>query len=160
MNQDDSTKVFKYLYQNVTNFDSKEEFDRFYLRNKEEIDKMTTNSLNIKYKIKGFRFGRRNGELMLFPSMKNEEKTTQNNEFVQEQMEKLSEMQSKFDEMASKLNETPLFSEEQLKQITDVINKKLSEDFKKINIKLKDLNDRLLEVEGVIDQICNPQRNY
>ena len=121
---------------------------------------MTTNSLNIKYKIKGFRFGRRNGELMLFPSMKNEEKTTQNNEFVQEQMEKLSEMQSKFDEMASKLNETPLFSEEQLKQITDVINKKLSEDFKKINIKLKDLNDRLLEVEGVIDQICNPQRNY
>ena len=54
MNQDDSTKVFKYLYQNVTNFDSKEEFDRFYLRNKEEIDKMTTNSLNIKYKIKVF----------------------------------------------------------------------------------------------------------
>ena len=33
-------------------------------------------------------------------------------------------------------------------------------EFKKINIKLKDLNNRLVEVEQVIDQICNPEQNY
>ena len=160
MSQTEQTKVFKYLYQNVTNFESKEEFDRFYLRNKEEIDKTSTNALNIKYKINGYRFGRKKGELLLFPVKKNEEKTLENNQINEEQLQKITDMQLKFDEIASKLDENNTFSDEQLKQITDVINKKLADEFKKINLKLKDLNNRLVEVENVIEQICNPQQNY
>ena len=160
MNQSDTTKVFKYLYQTTTNFESKEEWDRFYLKNKEEIDNSTTNALNIKYKIDGYRFGRKRKQLYLIPVEKNKDKLEENIQINEEQLQKMNEMQSKFDEITTKLNESNTFSDEQLKQITDTINKKLSEDFKKINIKLKDLNDRLVEVEAVLDQICNPQSNY
>lgn len=160
MNQSDTTKVFRYLYQTTTNFDSKESWDKFYAKNKEDIDAMTTNALNIKYKVDGYRFGRKQKQLFLFPVVKKEEKLEESKQFNDEQIEKITDLQSKLNEITSKLNETSVFSEEQLKQITDVINKKLNEDFKKINIKLKDLNDRLVEVENIIDQICNSQQNY
>ena len=60
-------KVFANLYDDIIHFDSKEEFNRYYAKNKEAIDKMATRGLNVKFKINGFKIGRSKGELILYP---------------------------------------------------------------------------------------------
>ena len=60
-------KVFSNLYDEVMTFESKEEFNRYYAKNKESIDKMATRGLNVKFKINGYKIGRSKGELILYP---------------------------------------------------------------------------------------------
>ena len=64
----DSIKVFNNLSDEHLNFESKEEFDRYYKKNKETIDKMSTRALNRKISIDGYKLGRLKKELTLFPS--------------------------------------------------------------------------------------------
>ena len=63
----DSIKVFNNLSDENLHFESKEEFDRYYKKNKEIIDKMSTRALNMKISIDGFKLGRLKKELTLFP---------------------------------------------------------------------------------------------
>ena len=64
----DSIKVFNNLSDEHLHFESKEEFDRYYKKNKETIDKMSTRALNRKISIDGYKLGRLKKELTLFPS--------------------------------------------------------------------------------------------
>ena len=64
----DSIKVFNNLSDENLHFESKEEFDRYYKKNKEIIDKMSTRALNMKISIDGYKLGRLKKELTLFPS--------------------------------------------------------------------------------------------
>ena len=64
----DSIKVFNNLSDENLHFESKEEFDRYYKKNKEIIDKMSTRALNMKITIDGYKLGRLKKELILFPS--------------------------------------------------------------------------------------------
>ena len=63
----ETVEVFENLSDNVITFDSKEEFMRYYNKNKESIDKMATRGLNTKYKINGFKIGRKQGSIILYP---------------------------------------------------------------------------------------------
>ena len=64
----DSIKVFNNLSDENLHFESKEEFDRYYKKNKEIIDKMSTRALNMKISIDGYKLGRLKKELTLFPT--------------------------------------------------------------------------------------------
>ena len=68
--ESDSIKVFSNLSDNVESFETKEDFMRYYERNKELIDKMPTRGLNTKYKIDGYKIGRSKNQLMLYPTTK------------------------------------------------------------------------------------------
>lgn len=60
-------KIFKNLSDEVIKFDTTEEFDRYYHKNKDTVDKMPTRGLNTKFKISGYRIGRLRGKITLFP---------------------------------------------------------------------------------------------
>ena len=65
---DSELKVFQNLYDDVLHFETKEEFNRYYAKNKESIDKMATRGLNVKFKINGFKIGRSKGDIILYPT--------------------------------------------------------------------------------------------
>ena len=65
---DSELKVFHNLYDDVLHFETKEEFNRYYAKNKEAIDKMATRGLNVKFKINGFKIGRSKGDIILYPT--------------------------------------------------------------------------------------------
>ena len=76
MSKPESIKTFENLSDNVIEFETKQEFMRYYDQNKDMIDRMHTRGINSKFKIKGFKIGRKNKELILFP-MKEEFKDDQ-----------------------------------------------------------------------------------
>ena len=117
-------KVFENLYDNIIRFENKEEFQRYYNKNKESIDAIPTRGLNIKFKIEGFKLGRQKGQIMLYPLTNSKE-------------DQLKVLEDKL------LKTTTLL---------DAINEKLIKDMREINAKLKDLNDRLLNIEDMVDQ--------
>lgn len=117
-------KVFENLYDNIIRFENKEEFQRYYNKNKESIDAIPTRGLNIKFKIEGFKLGRQKGQIMLYPLSNSKE-------------DQLKILEDKL------LKTTSLL---------DAINEKLIKDMREINAKLKDLNDRLLNIEDLVDQ--------
>ena len=61
-----SIKVFNNISEDRLHFESKEEFIRYYNKNKETIDKMSTRGLNMKISIEGYKIGRLKKELTLF----------------------------------------------------------------------------------------------
>ena len=63
----ESVEVFENIGDNVVEFESKEEFDRYYKKNKEMIDNMKTRGLNRKFIIQGFKIGRKKGNIILYP---------------------------------------------------------------------------------------------
>lgn len=62
-----SIKVFDKLSDNVVSFDNKEDFMKYYGIHKEEIDLQPTRGLNLKYQIKGYKIGRKAGNVVLYP---------------------------------------------------------------------------------------------
>ena len=101
----DSIKVFENIGDNVLGFETKEDFMRYYNKNKESIDAMSTRGLNRKFKIDGFKIGRLKGEIILYP---------------------LKETETKSEELDSKtkltINEKLDFMNRRLKKIEDMIN--------------------------------------
>ena len=59
-------KTFKNLYETTLTFNNLEEFKAYYEIHKNEIDKIPTRGLNIKYYIPGYRVGRNKGEMTFF----------------------------------------------------------------------------------------------
>ena len=59
--------VYKKISDDCRTFESDSDFLKFYEKNKETIDEINTRALNLKYKINGFRIGRKEGKIILYP---------------------------------------------------------------------------------------------
>ena len=75
-------------YSVIKEFNTPEEFDKYYLKHKEEINNKTTNQLNKEYKIKDYKITKRNikiidnkkiGDIYLKPIIKNNNENIDNN---------------------------------------------------------------------------------
>ena len=66
-------KISKNLSDDIVTFENKEEFFKYYEEHKEDVDKMKTRGLNIKYKIPGFKIGRKKEQLVLIQLKKKQE---------------------------------------------------------------------------------------
>ena len=64
---DTKVKVFSNLCDDVIEFETVEDFDNYYRKNKELIDKLSTRGLNQKFKIKNHHIGRLKNEITLYP---------------------------------------------------------------------------------------------
>ena len=60
-------KTFKNLYEETKEFNNKEEFLNYYDSHKKEIDEMKTRGLNVKLHINGYKIGRKQNKLILYP---------------------------------------------------------------------------------------------
>lgn len=80
--------IYKRQSDNVKNFDSPQDFLKYYEKNKDEIDEVKTRSLNLKYKIKDHHIGRKQNKLILYPTnLKNI--NSEENEDINEKIDKL-----------------------------------------------------------------------
>ncbi|KAL7712457.1 hypothetical protein QTN25_009892 [Entamoeba marina] len=62
-----SILVFENLSDNILTFKSVAEFQKYYDKHKTEIDAMKTRGINAKYKIDGYKLGRKNNVLQFYP---------------------------------------------------------------------------------------------
>ena len=63
-----NVKLHQNYSDNPTEFESIDDFNNYYKINKADIDKLSTHAINLKYKVKNHRFGRKKGQLILFPA--------------------------------------------------------------------------------------------
>ena len=59
--------IYKKISDNSKQFDTPEEFLKFYEKNKDTIDDTNTRALNLKYKIINHRIGRKDGKIIIYP---------------------------------------------------------------------------------------------
>ena len=111
----ESIKVFQNLYDNVIEFQSKEEFMNYYKKHQNEIDGMKTRGLNVKYKIPGFKIGRKQNQILLFPTDKKEETET-------EEIEKMHEIDEKINILNRRLKKMEETLVEILNYLKDMFN--------------------------------------
>ena len=103
MSNVDSIKTYENLSDNVQSFDSKEQFMRYYDKNKEAIDAMHTRGINTKFKINGFKIGRKNKEL-IFYSVKPETNIVNNTDEINDLNMKLDVIIDKINKIEKILN--------------------------------------------------------
>lgn len=102
MAKTESIITFQNLSDNVETFDSKEQFMRYYDQHKEAIDKMATRGINQKYKINGYKIGRKNKQLMFYPikvDTTNVEETTEDNV-----IEEIQDLRDRIDSLGNIMN--------------------------------------------------------
>ena len=96
-------------YSVIKEFNSPEEFDKYYLKHKEEINNKTSNQLNKEYKIKDYKITKRNikiidnkkvGDIYLKPIIKNNNLI--NNDSVNNEIQ---EMKNKINLLTESYNE-------------------------------------------------------
>ena len=103
----ESIPIFENLSDHVISFDTKEEFERYYNKNKESIDKMKTRGLNKKFTITGYKIGRLKGNIMLYPlnNTPMQETNVQPNTDVTDLLElKLDNISERIKKIESQLN--------------------------------------------------------
>lgn len=59
--------IYKKISDNSKQFETPEEFLKFYDKNKDSIDETNTKALNLKYKIIDHKIGRKNGKIIIYP---------------------------------------------------------------------------------------------
>lgn len=59
--------IYKKISDNSKQFETPEEFLKFYDKNKDSIDETNTRALNLKYKINDHKIGRKNGKIIIYP---------------------------------------------------------------------------------------------
>ena len=104
-------------YSVIKEFNSPEEFDKYYLKHKEEINNKTTNQLNKEYKIKDYKITKRNikiidnkkiGDIYLKPIIPVTQATPKvlknNNENIDNNTVSDSEWANEIQEMKNKIN--------------------------------------------------------
>lgn len=105
--------TFENLSDNVVEFETREEFTEYYEKNKEEIDKMATRGLNIKYKIPGYKIGRKKNIITFIPVKQEVEKET--NDLQEEKLDvlitKVNRIEKNLKLLFDKLNEIIQLSE-------------------------------------------------
>ena len=67
-------KIIEPIQKYLKEFNTTDEFNLFYYKNKEQLDSETTHKLNKKYHIQGYRITKIKGELMLKKVNEEEEK--------------------------------------------------------------------------------------
>ena len=102
-------------YSVIKEFNSPEEFDKYYLKHKEEINNKTSNQLNKEYKIKDYKITKRNikiidnkkvGDIYLKPIIKNNNENMDNNTVSSaEWANEIQEMKNKINILTESYNE-------------------------------------------------------
>ena len=59
--------VYKKISDDCRIFNSDSDFLKYYEKNKETIDEINTRALNLKFKINGYKIGRKEGKIILYP---------------------------------------------------------------------------------------------
>lgn len=72
----DEVKIFSNISDDVIEFDDKDDFQRYYAKNKDYVDKFTTRGLNVKYKIPNYKIGRSHGVITLYPLKDSQQQST------------------------------------------------------------------------------------
>ena len=97
--------VFENLSDNIISFESKEQFMRYYDKNKDTIDKMATRGLNTKFKIDGYKIGRKNKQLILFPIKQTIDPCEHHTDsIVEDNSEEFNQLNMKVDILTDKIN--------------------------------------------------------
>ena len=103
-------------YSVIKEFNSPEEFDKYYLKHKEEINNKTSNQLNKEYKIKDYKITKRNikiidnkkvGDIYLKPIIKNNNENIDNNNLINNDSvnNEIQEMKNKINLLTDSYNE-------------------------------------------------------
>lgn len=66
-----SIEVSQTLSDNAMDFESISDFNKYYQKHQELVDSMTTRGLNIKYRISGYKLGRKKTKLQFIANDKN-----------------------------------------------------------------------------------------
>lgn len=126
MTQNSDVQVYKNMSDDIMTFETKEDFIRYYERNKEAIDKISTRGLNRKYFIEGYRIGRLKNVLTLYP----------------------------ITARASWVQQTELVN--QLRQENDNNTIEVNDKVDSINERLKNIEQKINMIESMLSQILNP----
>lgn len=59
--------VYKKISDDCRIFNSDSDFLKYYEKNKDNIDEINTRALNLKFKINGYKIGRKEGKIILYP---------------------------------------------------------------------------------------------
>ena len=84
--------IYKKISDDIKEFDTGEEFLKYYEKNQDGINAITTRALNLKYKIKGFKIGRKDGKIVLYPVEKNSDDLQKQIDELRNDLDQLSEI--------------------------------------------------------------------
>lgn len=117
-------KVLEPVKNVIKEFDTPDEFNIYYMKNKDEIDKLTTHKLNKMFKIDGYRITRIQGTLMLrtdyaakkrLNKLEIRKESGSNEPEMKELSDRIDELQSEYDEIKDRMN-----------QLIEIVNKHFS----------------------------------
>ncbi|KAK8883216.1 hypothetical protein M9Y10_045867 [Tritrichomonas musculus] len=108
-------KVLEPVKNCIKEFDTPDDFNIYYMKNKDEIDKLTTHKLNKMFKIAGYRKTRIKGSLMLRTDYASKKKNDKQASSVDELRDRIDVLQREYDEIKDRMN-----------QLIEIINKQLS----------------------------------
>ena len=151
--------IYENLSDNAITFDSKEEFVRYYKQHKEEIDTKPTRGLNLKYQIRGYRIGRKNGSIVLYPTRggqyEEEEQQKPQPQKEESSEEEEEEPPRKTKTKSKKRYRSPSTSSSEEEEDRRSYIKKEKNNQMTVNDKLNNLNARLKKIEQVVQQIVD-----
>lgn len=123
--------IYKKASDNMIEFDNGEDFLKYYDKNKITIDEIPTRGLNLKYKINGYKIGRKDGKIILWPDKNINIKST-SNKITIEDLKEIKEINDMFDRLNNITERLTLL--EQLLNSTSVSNQTPQDNTnKKIN---------------------------
>ena len=103
----EEVKVIANISDDVISFETKEEFLRYYNKNKESVDAIKTRGLNLKFKIEGYKIGRQKEKIVLIPTKISTQVTSaDSNQDVKENLkDDLKECHNKLDLIIELIND-------------------------------------------------------
>lgn len=123
--------IYKKASDNMIEFDNGEDFLKYYDKNKITIDEIPTRGLNLKYKINGYKIGRKDGKIILWPDKNINIKST-SNKITIDDLKEIKEINDIFDRLNNITDRLTLL--EQLLNSTSVSNQTPQDNTnKKIN---------------------------
>ena len=90
--------IYKKASDNMIEFDNGEDFLKYYDKNKITIDEIPTRGLNLKYKINGYKIGRKDGKIILWPDKNINIKST-SNKITIDDLKEIKEINDIFDRL-------------------------------------------------------------
>ena len=155
--------VYENLSDNAITFDTKEEFMIYYQDHKDEIDSKPTRGLNMKYVIDGYKIGRKNGRIMLYPTRDDDDDDRPVKQAPAPQPKRRERSPSP--QYREKNRKKKYYYEEEDDEDSEeeYIPKRRSmpppqkrqPDQSKVDAKLNNLNERLKKVEQLVNQIVD-----
>ncbi len=97
-------KILEPISKYLKEFNTPEEFNIFYSKNKEELDKLTTHKLNKMYHIIGYRITKIKNELMLKKWSEKEDKNENYDEQIRSIHEELNKIKATMNQIIDFIN--------------------------------------------------------